>query len=512
MGSVRWIFILVMLAAVSCSEQKKTVADGPGFYSEKYRPQFHFSPEKSWTNDPNGLVFYKGEYHLFYQYYPDSTIWGPMHWGHAISRDLMHWEDLPVALYPDSLGYIFSGSAVADTANTSGLGTKDNPPLVAIFTYHNPVLEKRGTNNHQYQGLAYSTDNGRSWTKYRGNPVIANPGLRDFRDPSVSWNEAAGKWILTLAAGDHIRFYSSTDLINWSFESEFGKNKGAHGGVWECPSLFSMPVENEPGTVKWILLVSINPGGPLGGSATQYFTGSFDGHAFTPDKDTIQWVDFGPDNYAGITWSGTGSRRVFLGWMNNWNYANRVPTVKWRGQMTIPRELSLVSVEKNYVLRNFPVKELESITHKIKPETDDNGYTIKLPGGSEGQLKFDIRLPASNKSFLFVLQKDSARNLSFSFIPELGRAWFDRSHSGETAFAGDFAAGRMEIPVKFRPAGNEITILIDKCSAEIFINGGETVATVLFFPQEDFNTARLHTVPSSPDPPAVTVSTIESVW
>ena len=225
----------------SCSTENKDASSTVKLrYTEQHRPQFHFSPDSMWTNDPNGMVYYEGEYHLFYQHNPASTVWGPMHWGHAISTDLVHWEHLPIALYPDSLGTIFSGSAVIDWTNSSGLGSDENPPMVAIFTHHNHALEKTESNLFQYQSIAYSLDKGRTWTKYAGNPVIPNHGIRDFRDPKVSWYEAGQKWIMVLAAQDRVMFYSSPDLITWTMESDFGEEVGAHGGVWECPDLFPL--------------------------------------------------------------------------------------------------------------------------------------------------------------------------------------------------------------------------------------------------------------------------------
>lgn len=271
---------------------------------EQYRPAYHFTPAKGWMNDPNGLVYVDGEYHLFFQHYPDSTVWGPMHWGHAVSKDLVHWEELPIALFPDSLGYIFSGSAVYDAANTSGLGSTATPPLVALFTYHDPKGEKARTIGFQTQGLAFSLDKGKTWKKYEGNPVLKNPGIRDFRDPKINQvTQANGKstWVMTLAAQDRIHFYESANLKEWTFLGEFGQGVGAHGGVWECPELLSMKAPD--GRQKWVLLVSMNPGGPQKGSATQYFIGDFKQGAFTPDDTMIRWLDYGPDNYAGVTWA-----------------------------------------------------------------------------------------------------------------------------------------------------------------------------------------------------------------
>jgi len=241
------------------------------------------------------MVYYKGIYHLFFQYYPDSTVWGPMHWGHATSTDLIHWQQKPVALYPDTLGYIFSGSAIVDYKNTSGFGRPGQVPLVAIFTQHDPKGAKAKRKDFQNQSIAYSLDNGKTWIKYKGNPVLKNPGIIDFRDPKVMWYAPGNKWVMTLATKDRITFYSSPDLKNWKKESEFGENVGAHGGVWECPDLFTL---DDNGKKIWVLIVNLNPGGPNKGSATQYFLGNFDGNRFTPFATDTKWLDYGPYEYA----------------------------------------------------------------------------------------------------------------------------------------------------------------------------------------------------------------------
>ena len=318
-----YTLVLFALAALlaACGSQPaapapaQSAAAAPAANTEQHRPQFHFSPAAHWMNDPNGMVYYKGTYHLFYQYHPASSIWGPMHWGHATSKDMVHWQEQPIALYPDSLGWIFSGSTVVDVNNTSGFGKNGQPPLVAIFTHHNSVLEKQKSDKFQYQSLAYSVDEGKTWIKYAGNPVLPNPGITDFRDPKVRWYEAGKKWIMTLATKDRVTFYSSPDLKKWTKESEFGSDLGAHGGVWECPDLFPL---NHNGKTVWTLLVSINPGGPNGGSATQYFVGDFDGKTFKPYSTQTKWMDYGTDNYAGVTFSNTGNRTVLIGWMSNW--------------------------------------------------------------------------------------------------------------------------------------------------------------------------------------------------
>ncbi len=273
--------ILLITLIMSSCKKENTANDTPKdtavkSYHENFRPQYHFSPEAHWMNDPNGLVYNDGTYHLFYQFYPDSTVWGPMHWGHATSEDLKNWNNEPIALEPDELGYIFSGSAVVDHNNSSGLGTAENPPLIAMYTYHEPKGAEAKTSDYQYQGIAYSLDNGKSFTKYAGNPVVANnENLVDFRDPKVFWHEDSNKWILVLVAGDRAMIYNSDNLIDWTYLSEFGKDIGAHGGVWECPDLFPLTVE-ETGETKWVLFISINPGAPNGGSGTQYLIGDFD--------------------------------------------------------------------------------------------------------------------------------------------------------------------------------------------------------------------------------------------
>ena len=339
-------------------------------------------------NDPNGMFFYEGEYHLFYQYYPDSTVWGPMHWGHAISSYLVHWEHLPIALYPDSLGYIFSGSAVVDWKNTSGLGKDGKPPLIAIFTHHLMEGEKAGRTDFQYQSIAFSNDKGRAWTKFEGNPVIPNTNkIRDFRDPKVIWDEVSNQWIMVFAAYDHIKFWSSKDLKNWSHLSDWGLEFGEHGGVWECPDLIPLKVEGYDET-KWVLLVSINPGSPNGGSGTQYFIGDFDGTAFKLDESFAEdvkngnsvWLDYGRDNYAGVTWSDIpkeDGRRLFIGWMSNWDYAQVVPTEKWRSAMTIPRELILKNTTNGFRLFSKPVEELK-ILRKDSFDISSTDFNQKL--------------------------------------------------------------------------------------------------------------------------------------
>jgi len=469
--------------------------------TEKYRPIVHFSPQKNWMNDPNGMVYYDGEYHLFYQYYPDSTVWGPMHWGHAVSTDLVHWEHLPVALYPDSLGYIFSGSAVVDINNTSGFGSDKQPAMVAVFTYHDIKGERAGRNDFQTQGIAYSLDKGRTWTKYDKNPVLKNPGQKDFRDPKVNWNKESGKWIMTMASGDHVCFYSSPDLKNWALESEFGKGIGAHGGVWECPDLFQIPVEGSPAEKKWVLLVSINPGGPNGGSATQYFVGDFDGHRFTNESTGIKWTDYGKDNYAGVTYSNipeTDGRRILIGWMSNWQYAQVVPTTPWRSAMTFPRVLKLTKDADGFSLRSFPVDEIQLLREKKTdiPQTQisaDMPFDLPIPSKPYPvEVLAEFNIPASNPASVFGIElyNDNGEKVVVGFDRLQKKFYIDRTKSGLTDFSNDFAG------VHYSDVVNPIQdidfhLLIDAASVELFALAGKVVMTEIYFPRKDLDKMRI---------------------
>ena len=508
---MKYLLIGLLVALFfACQSQQKT-----NTYNEQHRPQFHFSPQKGWMNDPNGLVYLDGEYHLFYQHYPDSTVWGPMHWGHAVSTDLTHWQHLPIALYPDSLGYIFSGSAVLDENNTSGFGTATQKPLVAIFTYHNIEWEKAGRKDRESQGIAYSLDKGRTWTKYAQNPVLKNQGDVDFRDPKVFWYAATKRWIMPLATGNHLDIYTSANLKNWEKASEFGKNDGAHGGVWECPDLF--PLQTKDGTEKWVLIQNIGRGAVNGGSGTQYFVGSFDGKTFKNDNPPAQtlWLDYGADNYAGVTWfNAPNDRRIFIGWMSNWDdYATKVPTKSWRSATTVPRELSLQATEEGFRLFQKPVVELEKLR--------GNKTTLAAQ-------KFDNLLPISNNSVLkevtmvFDLSKSSAKEMGFNISNaknEFVRVGYDtvkkefyvdRRKSGKTAFSERFAQKHTAPYV----AGKILTIraLIDKLSVEVFVDNGRIVFTDLFFPNEDFTRLDLFSAVGQTQLVRAEVYDLKSIW
>ena len=515
-----FVLLIILIGAItSCNEPKETKADLKTenislVFGEKHRPQYHFSPEEHWMNDPNGMVFYEGEYHLFYQHFPDSNVWGPMHWGHAISTDLVNWEHMPIAIYPDELGYIFSGSAVVDWNNTSGFGDGSTPPLIAIYTYHEPVgAEDPERLDFQYQGIAYSLDKGRTWVKYDENPVLGNPGIRDFRDPKVIWYEAGQKWVMALAVKDRVSFYSSPDLKTWSHESDFGQGLGGHGGVWECPDLFPLTVSGSD-EERWVLLVSINPGGPAGGSATQYFVGDFDGSTFSLDssfapdvthengEERSVWIDYGADNYAGVTWSDIpedDGRRLFIGWMSNWNYAQVVPTTVWRSAMTIPRELRLEQRAGSYRLISKPVNEMQSIMDEPRD------ITVQLPEGLSLQDSLYVLDVGGGDLSTFRLTLANGMGESVSLHFEDDQLVFDRRESGIVDFQDSFAA------VHYAPLEGlipqRIQIFVDLASIEVFVNDGAVVMTELIFPNQPYS----HLTSEGPFDTAM-ASAVSGIW
>jgi len=488
---------------------EKQVVDAPATYAEPHRPQFHVSPPTRWMNDPNGMVWFEGEYHLFYQYYPGDTVWGPMHWGHAVSTDLVHWTHLPIALYPDDLGYIFSGSAVVDRRNTSGFGVDGQPPLVAIFTYHNPELAKAGGKNHEYQGIAWSLDRGRTWTKYPGNPVLPNTQtLQDFRDPKVFWHEATSRWVMALSATDHVQFWASPDLKQWAYLSDFGREWGAHGGVWECPDLVEMPVEGGDGS-RWVLILNLNPGGPQGGSGTQYFVGDFDGTRFSLDESFEQdlrehdavWLDAGRDNYAGVTWSGVPAedgRTLFIGWMGNWDYAQKVPTSPWRSAMTVPRSLTLHRTGEGYRVFSQPVGELQKLRSPgavLEARTIGAGASVPLAPGipaSQSEVILEFALPASGTyDFGVELGNDLGERYRFGLDGGTGQLYSDRTAAGDSSFSDTFAGVHRSARIA-DDATVRLHLFIDVASIEAFADGGANVMTDIFFPTRDFSTIRVY--------------------
>ena len=351
---------------------------------------------------------------------------------------------------------------------------------MAIFTSHSPEKEKAHRNDYENQSLAYSLDDGKTWIKYCGNPVLKNPGITDFRDPKVMWYEPAKKWIMTLATKNKVTFYSSPDLKNWIKESEFGENAGAHGGVWECPDLFTL---DDHGNKVWVLIVNINPGATNLGSGTQYFVGSFDGKKFTADHSGMKWLDYGPDDYAGITWSNTGNRKIFLGWMSNWLYANFVPTVKWRNAMTLPRELGIRQVGNDVFIVSRPVKEFDKIEEKRKILSDvmiTKSFDITQ---EIGNVKFPCRLNLSLeniKDFSIILSNNIGEELLIGFDKEKNQFYIDRTRSGKTNFQKDFA-GKATAPRFIKSQKLNLSLIFDESSVELFGDDGLTVMTSIFF-------------------------------
>ena len=489
----------VLIAACSTSPEKTEV------YQEPYRPQYHFSPDSMWMNDPNGLVYDGEQYHLFYQYHPNDIVWGPMHWGHATSKDMVKWEHQPIALFPDEHGTIFSGSAVMDLNNTSGLGTPETPPMIAIFTYHDAEAAERKEADFQTQGMAYSLDKGVTWTKYADNPVIDNPGYIDFRDPKIFWHEASASWILALVAGDHLQLYRSDNLIDWKLSSTFGHEVGAHGGVWECPDLFALEVNGE---THWVLLISINPGGPNGGSATQYFIGDFDGETFSSDQTAIRWVDYGPDNYAGVTYNNTpDDSRLFIGWMSNWQYAQNTPTQRWRSASTLPRTLHLKEVDGEIVLQNTPIEALEQlkIPQQVDFESVSMAKALDLPSD---QAHIRLRLEASVAEFEIRSQK--SEKISLQVDRSKGHLIIDRSQSGRTDFSEAFSE---PIVIDYLESSSDEMILdlwLDRSSLEVFVNDGMASATVIYFSEEPMHS--LHSNDFGKGLSIQEVSEIDRIW
>ncbi len=461
----------------------QTVGQGVPRDTPQYRPAFHFSPKRNWLNDPNGLVYADGVYHLFFQYHPDGMTWGPMHWGHATSRDLMHWEEQPIALFPDALGMIFSGSVVIDTDNTSGLGRNGKAPWVAIFTHHDPVAEKTSGDLHQYQSIAFSLDDGTSWTKYAGNPVLPNPGIKNFRDPKVFWHAATARWVMSIAAGDRIAFYASPDLKNWSQESEQAGFGLADDNVVECPDLVTLDLD---GRKRWVLIFSVVTDAPNSGSGTRYIVGDFDGHCFVPEHQDVRWLDYGPDNYAGVTFHNTGEQVLLMGWMSNWAYAQAVPTFPWRSAMTLPRELGLVNVDGKAMVSQSVLPVFDGQPSLDGDWSSDLSAALCQAGGA-----LKLNLKAENQpSFELTLSNEIGDRLAVGFDAAEQHYYIDRRHAGQSSFSPEFpihaTAPRVSVG-----QGTDIQIYFDNGSVELFADDGITAMTSLYFPRAAYNSARL---------------------
>ena len=655
-------------------------------YREPWRPQFHFTPATNWMNDPNGMVFHDGEYHLFYQFNPFGIKWGHMSWGHAVSKDLVRWEHLPIALYEENDVMIFSGSAVVDWKNTSGFGRDGKPPLVAIYTGH--YTKKPLQNQH----IAYSNDRGRTWTKFTGNPVL-DIGEKDFRDPKVMWHEPTSRWVMTVAwpVQRKVRFYSSPDLKQWTHLSDFGP-AGSTNGIWECPDLFPLAVENdkianrksEIISQRWALIVNVGSGAPAGGSGCQYFVGDFDGMKFTLDdsypkatkelvpdgriiadfegddyanwratgdafgaapargriggqqtvdgfrgrglvnsflggdksegtltspefeithdhlnfligggnhagktclnlhvdgrivrtatgdaaerlgwkswdvrefrgkKATLEiadkhtggwghinvdqiflsdaparpasqpalWADYGRDFYAAVSWSDVpkrDGRRLWLGWMSNWDYANDVPTSPWRSAMSVPRELLLRSAPEGLRLVQSPVRELEKLhgkPHRLgRSSFAEAGEWLKSRTYASELLDVEAEFAVAQNSGIFGLKISNAAGEESILRCDLGngRLSLDRTRSGQTDFSSKFP-GVHHAPVAARDGHLTLRILIDTSSIEAFANGGETVLTDLILPAAGGRTLGLYGESATPQVKRLHVRELKSAW
>ena len=463
-------------------------------YDQPFRPQFNFSPRVHWTNDPNGLAFFDGEYHLFYQYNPFGDVWGHMSWGHAVSRDMLHWSELPVALPEQDGIMIFTGSTVVDEHNTSKFCKDNKPCMVAVYTGY--TAAKGASKSLQTQNVAYSNDNGRTWTKYAGNPVL-DLHMTDFRDPKVFWSEQGKHWVMAVSLPDDhkVRIYGSPDLKTWKTLSEFGP-AGATGGQWECPELFPLPLEGKAGQQRWVMKVGLNPGGRAGGSGEQYFIGNFDGNAFKNGNPAAQtlWTDYGKDCYCALTFSGLpkNQTQVMIGWMSNWQYADKLPTSPWRGQMTLPRQLKLRETAEGIRLIQAPLKELQTLAkgHLKIDDVDDQSLNAALAKtdltkGHTFELKTTVDVGSASDVGWKILSEDGTSYTLVGYDKQVGKLYFDRTHSGDVSFSKDFPV-RLDAPLHL--AGKlTMDIVVDRSSVEVFANNGTVTMTDLVFPAANAN-------------------------
>lgn len=449
---------------------------------EKFRPVYHHTPAYGWMNDPNGMFYKDGVYHLYFQWNPYGSVWANMHWGHSTSTDLMHWNFEGSAIVPDAWGAIFSGSCVVDHNNTAGFG-KD--AVIAFYT----SAKASPWGDVQSQSMAYSLDNGKTFVKYEGNPILTS-SEKDFRDPKVFWYAPGKHWVMMLAVGQHMEIYSSVNLKEWKKESEFGAMQGAHGGVWECPDLVEIPVEGTR-EKKWVLICNLNPGGPFGGSAAQYFVGSFDGKKFVNESPTqTKWMDWGKDNYATVTWNNAPDGRcIALGWMSNWQYANNVPTRQYRSANTLARDLTLYREGQELYLKSTPSVEVKKARGKKVSipsfRVSEKHEIVNLFEDNQGAYEVEILIQNAGASKIaFCLLNDKGEKVSMYY--DLNRKQFvmDRSESGTVDFSKDFPA------VTVAPANvdKELTLrlFVDRSSIEAFGEDGKFVMTNLVFPSQPY--------------------------
>ena len=424
---------------------------------EKHRPVYHHTPQYGWMNDPNGMFYKDGVWHLCYQFNPYGSQWENMTWGHSTSTDLVHWTANPTAITPDALGTIFSGCCVVDKNNTAGFG---NDAVIAFYT---------SAGARQMQSMAYSTDGGKTFTKYKNNPIITS-NVPDFRDPHVFWNAEAGFWNMILAAGQQMSIYSSKDLKEWKHESDFGAEYGNHGGVWECPDLMKMKVRGTD-KEKWMLICNINPGGPFGGSATQYFIGEFDGHKFTCEDEPSEtkWMDYGKDHYATITFDNAPEgRHVGIAWMSNWQYANQVPTKQFRSANSIARDFGLFEYNGETYCSVSPAKEMDAVRgQRISSPSETCEIVVQLRGDAQLTLR-------NSKGEKVVITYDAVEQTID----------FDRRRSGDVSFSEAFPC---IVTSPTYGQAKTLRIFVDRCSIEMFEGDGKMSMTNLVFPSEPYN-------------------------
>jgi fructan beta-fructosidase len=503
---------LFLLAAGVCLFAQAT-------FDELYRPQYHFSPRINWTNDPCGLVYAFGHYHLFFQHNPFANVWGHMSWGHAASLDLVHWNQLPVAIRDDAKAAIFTGSSVFDRNNTSGLcASREHGCIVSIYTGYTP--KSAAGREKQTQNLAVSQD-GLTWTKYASNPVL-DLGRADTRDPKVFWYEPGKKWVMVIVQADDkkVRLFTSQDLKHWQPLSEFGP-QGATGGVWECPDLYTLPIENQPGKMRWILKIGINPGHIAGGSGEQYFIGQFDGKTFTPDEPNgkIRWFDYGRDCYCALTFNNQPDPlhpRV-IGWMNNWQYAADVPTSPWRGQMTLPRDIALAEVNGSLQLLQRPIADLHSLRLQEFEYTGTaaaelNEKLSHWPHRSE-TYELEATIDAGSAPRVeWKLRSDGADATIVGFDRAARQLYVDRSQSGVVNFSGKFPS-RTVAPLDL-PAGTPLAlhIFVDRSSVEVFAQNGAIAMTNLIYPKPGSDGLSLEIAGGSTAQLHVKLWALASIW
>ena len=493
--------------------------------TDYYRPSYHFTPLYGWMNDPNGMVYKDGEYHLYFQYNPYGSKWGNMHWGHAVSKDLIHWEHLDPAIARDPVGHIFSGSSVIDKKNTAGFGKN---AIIAIYT-------NNSVNHDEVQCIAYSNDNGRTFTKYEGNPVLTPfDGLKDFRDPKVFWYEKGKCWYMIVSADKETRFYKSKNLKKWSYVSAFGKGLGQQPCQYECPDFFQLPVNGDKKKMKWVMTMNINPGCWFGGSATEYFVGDFDGKKFTcPDANEVKWLDWGKDHYATVTFSNTGDRVLGITWMSNWQYANLTPFKQNRGANGLPRELKLYEKNGKYYISEDVAPEVYALRKDTKNLADASvadakefaGVAANMNGAFE--IEADVTPDANGIAGIEISNNKRERTLIY-FDMKQGKVVMDRTESGLTDFGkqavphdielawdkqlaaegkqpariansinykNDFALATWA-PLSLCEDGKKtyhVDIFVDKSSVELFVDGGRIAMTNLVFPVAPYENVKLYT-------------------